>query len=66
MAAEPSVAGTAQRNVAAAMVVATQVLDDQRVVLMVVVASLVDLAVLFPLAWVVRRLGLGQQGMAPA
>lgn len=58
--------GAAQRNIAAAMVVATQVLDDQRVVLMVVVASLVDLAVLFPLAWVVRRLGLGQQGMAPA
>lgn len=42
--------GTAQRNVAAAMVVATQALDDSAVTLMVIVASLVGLGILFPLA----------------
>jgi len=47
--------GTAQRNVAAAMVVATQGLDDPNTVVMVVVASLVELALLFPMAWALKR-----------
>lgn len=47
--------GTGQRNIAAAMVVATQAFDNPEIVSMVVVASLIDLAVLFPLAWMLRR-----------
>jgi bile acid:Na+ symporter, BASS family len=46
--------GTAQRNVAAAMVVATQDLADPDVTVMVVVSSLVGLALLFPVAWALR------------
>jgi bile acid:Na+ symporter, BASS family len=46
--------GTAQRNIAAAMVVATQDLADPDVTVMVVVSSLVGLALLFPLAWALR------------
>jgi BASS family bile acid:Na+ symporter len=49
--------GTGQRNIAAAMVVATQGLDDPEVVVMVVVASLVEFAVLFPIAWLLARRG---------
>jgi len=46
---------TSQRNVAAAMVVATQGFsDDPDVILMVVVTSLVSLAILFPLAFAFR------------
>ena len=43
-----------QRNIAAAMVVATQDIGDPDVTLMVVVSSLVGLALLFPLAWALR------------
>ena len=46
--------GTAQRNIAAAMVVATQDLADPDVTVMVVVSSLVGLALLFPVAWALR------------
>ena len=46
--------GTAQRNIAAAMVVATQDIGDPDVTVMVVVSSLVGLALLFPLAWALR------------
>ncbi len=46
---------TAQRNIAAATVVATQALGDPDVVVMVVVTSLVTLAVLFPIASVLRK-----------
>jgi BASS family bile acid:Na+ symporter len=53
--------GTAQRNIAAAMVVATQGLDDPSTVVMVVVASLVELAVLFPIAWLLARRGRAAQ-----
>lgn len=53
--------GTAQRNIAAAMVVATQGLDDPDTVVMVVVASVVELAVLFPLAWLLARRGRGHR-----
>ncbi|HVG62292.1 MAG TPA: hypothetical protein VNA24_27255 [Hyalangium sp.] len=49
--------GTGQRNIAAAMVVATQGLDDPDTVVMVVVASLVEFAVLFPIAWFLARRG---------
>jgi BASS family bile acid:Na+ symporter len=49
--------GTAQRNIAAAMVVATEGLDDRDTVVMVVVASLLELAVLFPIAWFLSRRG---------
>lgn len=52
--------GSAQRNIAAAMVVATQGLDDPNTVVMVVVASLVELAILFPLAWFLARRGRRQ------
>ncbi|MCL4768162.1 MAG: hypothetical protein KJZ80_18225 [Hyphomicrobiaceae bacterium] len=43
--------GTAQRNVAAATIVATQSIGDPDTLAMVVVASIVDLAILFPIAW---------------
>lgn len=47
--------GTSQRNIAAATVVATQSFDDPRIVVMVVVTSLVAFAMLFPVAWWLRR-----------
>ena len=47
--------GTGQRNIAAAMVVATQGMGDQNAELMVVVSSLVGFAVLFPIAWLLAR-----------
>ncbi|WP_373047151.1 bile acid:sodium symporter family protein [Vulgatibacter sp.] len=50
--------GTAQRNIAAAMVVATQGLGDPDAVLMLVVASLLQFALLFPLAWMLKRTGV--------
>jgi predicted Na+-dependent transporter len=46
---------TAQRNVAAATVVATQSFDDPDVLVMVVVISLVSMAVLFPAAGALGR-----------
>jgi BASS family bile acid:Na+ symporter len=46
--------GAAQRNVAAAMVVAAQDFDDPRTLVMVVSFSVIDLIVLFPVAWVLR------------
>jgi len=46
---------TAQRNIAAATVVATQSFDDLDVLVMVVVTSLVSMAVLFPAAWALGR-----------
>jgi len=46
--------GTAQRNIAAALVVANQSFDDPNVVVMVVVVAIVGLLVLMPLA---RTLG---------
>jgi BASS family bile acid:Na+ symporter len=47
--------GTAQRNIAAATVVATQGFDDPKVVVMVVVVSLAGMILLFPIAWMLRR-----------
>jgi BASS family bile acid:Na+ symporter len=47
--------GTAQRNIAAATVVATQSLGDPDTVVMVVVTSMVAMAILFPTASALRR-----------
>ncbi|MBF5042881.1 transporter [Aggregicoccus sp. 17bor-14] len=48
--------GTGQRNVAAAMTVATSGFDTEEPLVMVVVTSLVGFALLFPAAWALRRL----------
>jgi BASS family bile acid:Na+ symporter len=48
--------GTAQRNIAAATVVATQSLNNADTTVMVVVTSMVSMAVLFPTASVLRKL----------
>jgi bile acid:Na+ symporter, BASS family len=54
---------TGQRNIAAAMVVATQdFADDRDVVAMVVVTSLVAMAILFPIAFALRRRVPGGEG----
>lgn len=47
--------GSAQRNIAAATIVATQAVGHPDTVAMVVVFSIVDLAILFPIAWALRR-----------
>lgn len=49
--------GTAQRNIAAALVVGSQSFDDPRVVVMVVVVAIVGLLLLMPLS---RRLARGR------
>jgi bile acid:Na+ symporter, BASS family len=46
---------TAQRNIAAATVVATQSLNDPDTLVMVVVTSLIAMAILFPLAGALRK-----------
>jgi BASS family bile acid:Na+ symporter len=58
--------GAAQRNIAAALVVATQGLNDPAVVVIIVAASLLELALLFPIAWALRRRGLRRGRMAHA
>jgi BASS family bile acid:Na+ symporter len=45
---------TAQRNIGAATVVATQALDDPNIVVMVVVTSIASMALLFPIARALR------------
>jgi BASS family bile acid:Na+ symporter len=47
--------GTAQRNVAAAMVVATKSFRDPDILVMVVLGFVVTTLLLFPAAWVLRR-----------
>jgi predicted Na+-dependent transporter len=47
--------GTAQRNIAAATVVATQAIGDPNTLVMVVVTSLVAYAILFPTAWALEK-----------
>lgn len=54
--------GTAQRNIAAALVVANQSFDDPDVVVMVVVVAIVGLLTLMPLA---RALGRRAAGLNP-
>lgn len=53
---------TGQRNIAAATVVASQVVGNPNTITMVVVTSLVGFAVLFPLAWLLRRRSSGPAG----
>lgn len=47
--------GTAQRNIAAAAVVATQAVDDPDTMVMVIATSLAGFAILFPIAAWLRR-----------
>lgn len=54
--------GTAQRNIAAATVVATQGFNDPNILIMVVVASLVAMAILFPIAGAMRKRAAKQGG----
>ena len=62
--------GTAQRNVAAAMVLAAQDFKDPDVLVMVTVSTLAGLFVLFPIAWLLSRrpprVGLPTADAAPA
>lgn len=57
--------GTAQRNIAAATVVATQSLGDPDTVVMVVVTSMVTMAILFPTAAALRRRVAPEPGIVP-
>jgi len=56
--------GTAQRNFAAALVVATQAFDAPGVLVMAVVVSLVTMAVLFPTAKLLNRRAQRQSAVA--
>ena len=47
--------GAGQRNIAAALVVASQDFDNPKTLVMVVLFSVVDLMVLFPIALILRR-----------
>jgi bile acid:Na+ symporter, BASS family len=49
--------GTAQRNIAAALVVGSQSFDDPKVVVMVVVVAIVSLLILMPLSRVLAKRG---------
>jgi BASS family bile acid:Na+ symporter len=49
--------GTAQRNIAAALVVGSQSFRDPKVVVMVVVVAIVSLLVLMPLSWLLAKRG---------
>jgi BASS family bile acid:Na+ symporter len=52
--------GTGQRNIAAALVVAGQSFDDQKVVVMVIVVAIVGLIVLMPLSRALAKSGFAQ------
>jgi BASS family bile acid:Na+ symporter len=58
--------GTAQRNIAAATVVATQSFDNTNTVVMVVVTSIVSMALLFPVAGVLRKRGAKRAAISAA
>jgi BASS family bile acid:Na+ symporter len=47
--------GAGQRNVAAALVVASQDFDDPNTLVMVVLCLMIELMILFPIAWMLRR-----------
>ncbi len=47
--------GTGQRNIAAALVVASQEFNDPKMLTMIVLFSVIDLMVLFPFALILRR-----------
>jgi bile acid:Na+ symporter, BASS family len=52
--------GTGQRNIAAALVVASQSFDDPKVVVMVIVVAIVGLIVLMPLSRALAKRGFAQ------
>jgi BASS family bile acid:Na+ symporter len=52
--------GTGQRNIAAALVVASQSFEDPKVVVMVIVVAIVGLIVLMPLSRALANRGFGQ------
>ena len=52
--------GTGQRNIAAALVVASQSFDDPKVVVMVIVVAIVGLIILMPLSRALAKGGLAQ------
>jgi BASS family bile acid:Na+ symporter len=54
--------GTAQRNIAAALVVGGQNFDDPRVVVMVIVVADVAFLILMPLAYILAKRGHKQEG----
>jgi BASS family bile acid:Na+ symporter len=62
--------GTAQRNVAGAMVIAARDFSDRNILVMVTACSLAGLLLLFPIAWLLGRraphLGLPTPEAAPA
>ena len=47
--------GTAQRNIAGAMVIASRDFDDPDILVMVTVSSLLGILLLFPIAWLLSR-----------
>ena len=51
--------GTGQRNIAAALVVASESFSDPSVVIMVIVVTIVGLLMLMPLCHVLANYGLG-------
>jgi BASS family bile acid:Na+ symporter len=53
--------GTAQRNIAAALVVASQSFDDAKVVVMVIVVAIVGLIILMPLSRALAKSGFARQ-----
>lgn len=53
--------GTSQRNIAAATVMAAQGFADKDTVATVIVTSLVGFALLFPVAWLIRRTSSGSR-----
>jgi BASS family bile acid:Na+ symporter len=56
--------GAGQRNIAAALVVASRDFQDPNTLVMVVLFSVLDLLVLFPIAWVLRQRS-GTRGAPP-
>jgi len=52
--------GTGQRNIAAALVVASESFSDPSVVIMVIVVTIVGLLMLMPLCHVLANYGAGQ------
>ena len=58
--------GTAQRNIAAALVVSRQSFDDPNVVVMVVVVAIVGLLILMPLSRWLAKKGIGHTDVGPS
>jgi BASS family bile acid:Na+ symporter len=58
--------GTAQRNIAAALVVSRQSFDDPNVVVMVVVVAIVGLLILMPLSRWLAKKGIGRTDVGPS